>query len=423
MSYLPPTPLAQSLAVAQRSLGDPSWRYPLWPPLLEGCPQTSTPDLQYPLALDYDYVAVPPDFFGRDPYAGIWRWAELLPPLAPGLSMGEGGTPLVAAPRLAQWAGFDGEVYIKDESRNPTGSHKDRLNLCTVSSAVLSGAPGVAVASSGNHGAAAAAYAARAGLPCVLFITEGTEPHLLRMVAAYGAAIVPLPRPMRRVLMAELVRRAGYMPASSITATHTGHPFGPEGYKTIAWELYRQLGDRLPAAVLVPTAYAELLYGIWLGFKDLQRVAGVGPPPQMIACEPAAGAPLRAALAAGRPVVQVDEAPTAAYSIVVGANSYRGVLAVQESEGEALALTDEAIAAAQTALGREGLWAEFSSAASAAGLRQAAAAGMRFEGPVVCVMTSSGFKDQGLPAPTLPPVAPTWDAVQQTLLEDYGLAV
>ena len=68
-------------------------------------------------------------------------------------------------------------------------------------------------------------------------------------------------------------------------------------YKTIAWELYRQLGDRLPAAVFVPTAYAELLYGVWLGFKDLQRVAGVGPPPQLIACEPAAGAPLRAALA------------------------------------------------------------------------------------------------------------------------------
>ncbi len=424
MSYLPTTSRThQSLAVAQRSLGDPSLRYPLWPPLLEGCPQTSTPDLQYPLVLDYDYPAVPPDFFGRHPYAGIWRWAELLPPLAPGLSMGEGGTPLVAAPRLAEWAGFDGEVYIKDESRNPTGSHKDRLNLCAVSSAVLSGAPGIAVASSGNHGAAAAAYAARAGLPCVLFITEGTEPHLLRMVAAYGAAIVPLPRPLRRVLMAELVHRAGYMPVSSITATHTGHPFGPEGYKTVAWELYRQLGDRLPAAVFVPTAYAELLYGVWLGFKDLQRVAGVGPPPQLIACEPAAGAPLRAALTAGRPVVQVEESPTAAYSIVVGANSYRGVLAVQESEGEALALSDAEIASAQTALGRVGLWAEFSGAAGAAGLRQAAAAGMRFDGPVVCLMTSSGFKDQGLPAPTLPPVAPNWAAVQRTLHEVYDLSV
>ena len=412
-----------SVAIAQRSLGDLSITYPLFPPLVDGCPRTSTAALQFPLAIDYDYHKTPDDFFQRDPYAGIWRWGELLPPLAPGLSMGEGGTPLVHAPRLADWAGLGVEVYIKDESRNPTGSHKDRLNLCTVSSAVLMGAPGITVASSGNHGAAAAAYAARAGLPCVLFITEGTEPHLIRMVSSYGAAVVPLPRPLRRVLMRELVQRAGYMPASSITETHTGHPFGPEGYKTIAYELYRQLGGRVPAAVFVPTAYAELLYGVWLGFKDMQRVAGIGPLPQMIACEPAAGAPLRAALAAGRPVVKVDEAPTAAYSIVVGSNSYRGVLAVQESEGDALSLTDEEIAAAQTILGREGLWAEFSGAAGVAGLRQAAETGMRFDGPVVCLMTSTGFKDQGLPAPELPPVAPNWDAVQRTLKDVYGLAV
>jgi len=419
----PKPELIDSLATTQRSLGDMSVTYPLFPPLVEGCPATSAAELQYPLVVDYDYKRTPTDFFARDPYAGVWRWGELLPPLAPGLSMGEGGTPLVAAPRLADWAGIDAEVFIKDESRNPTGSHKDRLNLCTVSSAVLTGAPGVTVASSGNHGAAAAAYAARAGLPCVLFITEGTEPHLVRMVSAYGAAIVPLPRPLRRVLMRELVQRAGYMPVSSITETHTGHPFGPEGYKTIAYELYRQLGDRVPAAVFVPTAYAELLYGVWLGFKDMQRVAGIGPLPQMIACEPAAGAPLRAALAAGSPVVKVDEAPTAAYSIVVGSNSYRGVLAVQESEGDVLALTDAEIATAQTALGREGLWAEFSGAASVAGLQQAAAAGMRFDGPVVCLMTSMGFKDQGMPAPELPPVSPTWEAVEKTLRDVYGLTV
>lgn len=412
-----------SRAVGQRSLRDPGLHYPLFPPLVEGCPETSTDEIQYPLALDYDYDSVPSDFFSREPYAGIWRWGELLPPLAAGLSMGEGGTPLVASTRLADWVGFDGELYIKDESRNPTGSHKDRLNLCAVSAAVHVSAPGVTVASSGNHGAAAAAYAARAGLPCVLFITEGTEPHLLRMVSAYGAAVVPLPRPLRRVLMRELVERTGYHPVSSITATHTGHPFGPEGYKTIAYELYRQLDGRMPAAVFVPTAYAELLYGVWLGFRDLQRVGGKGPLPQMIACEPAAGAPLRAALATGVPVTTVIESETAAYSIVVASNSYRGVLAVQESEGDALALTDQEIGAAQSVLGLQGLWAEFSGAAGLAGLKQAIRSGMRFDGPIVCLMTSSGLKDQGLPAPELPPVAPTWDAIRRTLADHYGLTV
>lgn len=412
-----------SLAKAQRSLRDPSLHFPLFPPLVEGCPVTSTADLQYPLAIEYDYEGLPSDFFRRDPYPGVRRWGELLPPLAPGLSMGEGGTPLVALSPPAGWGDFGGEIYIKDESRNPTGSHKDRLNLCAVSAAVLSGAPGVTVASSGNHGAAAAAYAARAGLPCVLFITEGTEPHLLRMVLAYGAAVVPLPRPLRRVLMRDLVRRAGYHPVSSITAAHTGHPFGPEGYKTIAYELYRQLGDRVPAAVFVPTAYAELLYGIWLGFKELNRYGGVDSLPQMIACEPAAGAPLRAALSAGKPVVQVNESPTAAYSIVVASNSYRGVLAVQESEGQALAVSDQEMLAAQSALGRQGLWPELSGAAGLAGLRQALVEGARFDGPVVCLMTSSGLKDQGLPVPALPPVSPDWGAVRQTLKDVYNLMV
>ncbi len=420
-------PAAASLAKAQRSLRDPASRLPLFPPLVEGCPATSTAETQYPLAIDYDYEALPDGFFQRDPYPGVRRWGELLPPLAPGLSMGEGGTPLVALSWPAEWGkdapNYAGEIYIKDESRNPTGSHKDRLNLCAVSAAALSGAPGVTVASSGNHGAAAAAYAARAGLPCVLFITEGTEPHLIRMVTAYGAAVVPLPRPLRRVLMRELVQRAGYHPVSSITATHTGHPFGPEGYKTLAYELYRQLGDRVPAAVFVPTAYAELLYGVWLGFKELHRYGPARSRPQMIACEPAAGAPLRAALAAGRSVVQVDESPTAAYSIVVGSNSYRGVLAVQESEGEAVAVTDREMLAAQAALGRQGLWPELSGAAGLAGLRQMVAGGVRPDGPVVCLMTSSGFKDQGLPVPHLPPVSPDWNAVRQTLKEVYNLSV
>jgi threonine synthase len=412
-----------SLAVGQRSLGDPNLTYPLFPPILEGCPSTSTSEIQYPLAVAFDYTQTPEDFFSRMPFPGLDHWQELLPPLVSGLSMGEGGTPLVNMPALGDWLGLEVDLYIKDESRNPTGSHKDRLNLCTVSAAVLSDAPGVTVASSGNHGAAAAAYASRAGLPCVLFITEATEPQILRMVMAYGAAVVPLPRPLRRPIMRELVDKTGFHPASSITETHTGHPFGPEGYKTIAYEIYQQLGGRLPGAVFVPTGYAELLYGIWLGFRELRDIGQAGPPPQLFACEPSAGAPLREALMKNKAVAQVVEKPTAAYSIVVGANSYRGVLAVQESEGEALALTDQEMFAAQAALGRQGLWAELSGAVGLAGVKQAIEMGIRFEGPVVCLMTSTGFKDQGLAPPRLPSVAPTFDGVRQMLRDVYNLSV
>lgn len=144
----------RSLATLQRSLGDPTVSYPLWPPMTNGCPRTSTDEISYPVEVDYAYDRVDPVMFATttERGGGLDRWAPLLPPLAaPGL--GEGGTPLIEV---------ETGVYIKDESRNPTWSHKDRMNRCTVSAAVAAGAPGIVVASSGNHGASAAAYAARA---------------------------------------------------------------------------------------------------------------------------------------------------------------------------------------------------------------------------------------------------------------------
>jgi threonine synthase len=417
------TRMTTSLAITQRSLGDPNLTYPLWPPLVEGCPKTSTADIQYPLTVAYDTAKLDADFFDQPPMPGLERWQPLLPPLAPGLSMGEGGTPLISLLYAAGWTGLDGELFIKNESLNPTGSHKDRLNLCTVSAAVAMGAPGVVVASSGNHGAAAAAYAARAGLPCVLFITEGTAGHIQRWVSSYGAAVVPVAREARRPLMRELVRRTGFHPVSNITPTHTGHPFGPEGYKTIAYELFQQLGGRAPAAVFVPTAYAELLYGVWSGFKELHALGRASRRPEMVACEPAAAAPLRQALQAAVPVAHVDGLPTDAYSIAVNENSYRGVLAVQESEGMAVAVTDVEMMEAQQTLARQGLWAELSGAASLAALRQVAAEGTRFDGPVVCLITSSGFKDQHDQDFPIPTIEPEWNAVRQMLQERYNLAL
>lgn len=94
--------LGFSLARSQRSLGDPAFEYPLWPPLTEGCPNTSTSSVQYPLEVSYDYSSVDPTLFDQPALPGLGRWAPLLPPLAEGLSMGEGGTPLVASPDLAR---------------------------------------------------------------------------------------------------------------------------------------------------------------------------------------------------------------------------------------------------------------------------------------------------------------------------------
>ena len=230
--------------------------------------------MQYPLEIAFHYDGIDRDLFRQELLPGLSRWAPLLPPLVAGLSMAEGGTPLHESAALGEWVGSAPPVLIKDETRNPTWSHKDRLNLVTVSAAVASKAPGVVVSSSGNHGAAAAAYAARAGLPCIVLTTDDVPLGMQGLLLAYGAAVIGVPADSRWPLMREIVKRLGYHPTSNLTPVHTGHPYGPEAYKTIAYELHRQLNDQIPAAVFVPTGYGELLYGVWKGFREL-RLLGV----------------------------------------------------------------------------------------------------------------------------------------------------
>ncbi|MFF3338138.1 pyridoxal-phosphate dependent enzyme [Streptomyces flavidovirens] len=405
-----PSP-SPSLATGQRSLGDPEVRYPLWPVLTAGCPATSTPSMSYPVEVDYAYDDVPGTLFHptRDK-GGIDRWAPLLPPLhAPGL--GEGRTPLVEL--------TDG-VWVKDESRNPTWSHKDRLNRCTVSAAVGSGAQGIVVASSGNHGASAAAYAARAGLRCVVLASAGAPPAVQSFVDAYGAVVLPVPEHERWSLMRQIVDRLGYHPVSNLTAAaHTGHAFGPEGYKTVAYEIYTELG--VPAAVFVPTGYGELLFGVWKGFAELVRLGLADRTPRMYACEPAAGAPLAAALDRGVPAATVPVGPTSAYAIDCPVGGYRGVVAVRESGGRALRVSDAEMVAARAELAAGGLWAEVSSAASLAGLRQLAPPSG--EGALVCVSTSSGFKDMGVGTNPLEPVSSSDWATVAGRLRAVGISL
>lgn len=411
---------AESLARSQRSLRDRTIGYDLWPTLTEGCPKTSTSSVQYPLEIFYDYGSLDPILFEQPPLPGLHRWAPLLPPLADGLDLGEGGTPLIELPELAGWAGLDGELFVKDEGSNPTWSHKDRLNLCAVSAAKVSGAAGVAVASSGNHGASAAAYSARAGLPCVALITADAPVEMQSFVLAYGAAAVGVPAEERWPLMREL-SALGLHPVSNLTSTHTGHPFGPEGYKTISYEIFSQLGQRTPSAVFVPTGYAELLFGIWKGFRELRELGITEKTPKMVACEPAARAPLSRALATGEPVAHTEARATSARSIAVTVSGYRGVVAVKESGGDAVPLEDHLIQEAQAVLAWQGIWQELSGAAGVAGLREAVLQGTSFNGPVVCIACSGGLKSSTKGEVPVIPQNSGWRALRRILKSDYGL--
>ncbi|HYM32736.1 MAG TPA: pyridoxal-phosphate dependent enzyme [Candidatus Cybelea sp.] len=390
-----------SAAIGQRSLGDATRCFPLYPPLLEGCPATSTPEMQYPLEIDYDYSRVPPSIFRQPPLPGLDRWAPLLPPLMPGLSLGEGGTPLFPAARIGRWIGLDGPLWLKDESRNPTWSHKDRLNHCVVSTALAVGARGIAVASSGNHGAAAAAYAGRAGLPCVVITSPEAQPAFRHLFAALGAHVVVVPGEQRWPVLNRFIAATGFMPASNLTRFHTGNPFGTEGYKTIAYEIFAALGGTMPATVVVPTGYGELLYGLAKGFRELVRFKLAARAPRIVAAEPGVRGPLAHALRRNAAAVEVSGPPSLAAGIACTVGGFRGIAALADG-GSAFVFAETSLAEATTRLAHEGLWQEYSGAAGLAALFEAKQRGERIEEPVVAILTSSGLKEMPAAVGDLP---------------------
>jgi threonine synthase len=399
-----------SLATGHRSLGDRAVTFPLWPPMTQHTTAGGTSD---PVEVTYAYDRVDRQLFAQPPLPGLGRWAALLPPLAPGLAMAEGGTALVPTPELAAWAGLNGELFIKDESRNPTWSHKDRFNLCSVSVAVATRAAGVVLASSGNHGASAAAYAARAGLPCIVLVSPDTPLAVQSFARAYGAAVLAVPPARSQTLIRRIVEQLGYHFAH--------HSWGCEGYKTLAYEVFGQLGGRVPAAVLIPTSNAQLLFGVWKGFRELRELGVAATTPAMVACEPATRAAHFQAFETQQDHVEIEEGPTIAYAIGSHVSSTYGMRALHESGGFAVSLPDDETRAAQAALAWRGMWQEASGAIGLAGLRQVLAAGRRFDGPVVCVACSSGFKDVGVGQNPAPASEPEWEAVCRTLATHYNL--
>ncbi len=405
----------RSLATGQRPIADDTREYPLWPPLTEGDPDAEEP---YPLEVSYDYGAVDPALFEPPPTPGIQRWAPLLPPLVSETDLGEGATPLLSAPAVAERCGVE-SLYLKDESQNPTWSQKDRLNRCAVSAAVHTDAAGVVVSSTGNHGASAAAYAARAGLPCVVLTSPSIPAASAAFIDAYGAAVVAVDDwELKRRTIEWLTVECGYHPVSSRTEPHTGHPFGPEGYKTIAYEIYHEL-TVTPGTVFVPTAFSELLYGVWKGFDELRRLGVTDTVPRMVPVEPAARGPLSAAIEAEEAFATVPAEPTDARSLAATTNGYRGVHAIRESDGYPVTVDDDRIREARTRLARNGWWQEGSGAAGVAGVRAAVEADEPVPSPVVALATSSGFKDGDRIEP--PIVEESVDAIRELLADRYGL--
>ncbi len=298
----------------------------------------------------------------------------------PVVTLLEGATPLLPAPRLSERVGA--EVHLKVEGANPTGSFKDRGMTLAISKALEEGTEAVVCGSTGNTSASAAAYAARAGMTCAVLIPDGyIALGKLAQALVHGARVLQIRGNFDAAL--DIVRELGK--TSRVTVVNSINPFRIEGQKTAAFEVVDVLGAA-PDLHCMPVGNAGNITAYWKGYREELDVGRIGALPRMLGFQAAGAAPI----VLGHPVEQPE---TVATAIRIGRPASRAgaSAAAAESGGAIGAVSDEAILAAYRFLAEEeSVFCEPASAASVAGLLEhGAPAGAR----VVCVLTGHGLKD------------------------------
>ncbi len=316
----------------------------------------------------------------------LWRYRKaLLVDAGDAVTMGEGWTPLVAG----EWDGVP--VLFKLEFMMPTGSFKDRGMTVMVSYLKSRGIAEVLEDSSGNAGASLSAYAAAAGLRCRILVPETASYPKIAQIAACGADVVTIRGTRQDVADAALA-----MSRDIFYASHNWQPFFSEGTKTLAYELWEQLGFRAPDAVVAPVGYGANVLGCDRGFSELRRRGEIERMPRLYGIQAANCAPYYAAFQAGvESFVPAPVSPTVAEGIASSKPTrMREVLApVRASGGAIVAVSEDEIVRALAALAKKGLYVEPTSAAAAAGLSQLIARGAIRPGETtVLVLTGSGLK-------------------------------
>lgn len=308
------------------------------------------------------------------------------------VSLGEGGTPCTSFPALAEEMGGPA-IYIKNEGQNPSGSHKDRTNCLAVTRALDVGAAQIVAASSGNGGASLALYAAAAGLRCCIVATAALSPVFRRAISVTGAEIIEVSDTLdrwRRV--ADMVRNHGWFAATNYLNPPVGsNHFGLDGLKTVAYEMFEELGPDLVDAVVVPTSRGDLIWGLFEGFRELEATGLTRAVPRLFAVEPFARI---SKVLGGEPVTASFPGATALASIGGSTVTYQAMAAIRSSGGGAVVVNDATVARDQARLARHGCFAEVSSAATLSGLELLRAQGQvsRRE-TVALIVTSNGYKD------------------------------
>lgn len=318
----------------------------------------------------------------------IHRYGDYLPVSlnTPSITLHEGNTVLMKAERIAAAFEWDFHLYLKLEGLNPTGSFKDRGMTVAVSKAAEDGAEGVICASTGNTSASAAAYAARAGMRCIVLVPErAIALGKLAQAITYGAKVLAIQGNFDEALhlVQEITRHHPLALVNSV------NPYRLEGQKTAAFELCEQLGGA-PDFLSIPVGNAGNISAYWKGFKEFKDAERIDSLPTLLGWQAAGSAPIV--------LDQVVTKPeTVATAIRIGnpASWQLAAAARDESGGSIDMVTDEEIINAYKLLAcREGVFVEPASAAAVAGvIKRAKTGGIPSGSTVACVLTGSGLKD------------------------------
>jgi threonine synthase len=313
------------------------------------------------------------------------------------VSLGEGGTPTLVARSLGESARFR-DLRIKDESGNPTGSFKARGLSAAISKAKELGRTAVAVPTAGNAGGAAAAYAARAGMKCDVFMPDDTPALFRAECERYGARVT---------LVKGLIDACGKLVAEGaaqgkwVDVSTLKEPFRVEGKKTMGYELAEDLGWKLPDAVIYPTGGGTGLIGMWKAFAEMERLGWIGPArPRMIVVQAEGCAPIVRAFEEGKEVAERwENAATYASGLRVPKPfaDFLILSIVRESGGDAIAVSDDEMRTAEDEIGRaEGLFVCPEGAATWAAAKKLADEGrLDRAAQLVLFNTGTGFKYWG----------------------------
>jgi threonine synthase len=326
--------------------------------------------------------------------SGVWRFAELVLPRAAAnpVTYPEGNTPLIPAASVARWAGSPG-LLLKHEGLNPTGSFKDRGMTVGVTQALRVGARAVACASTGNTGASLAAYAARAGLPAILFVPRGQVAlGKVAQAVAHGGRTLVVRGNFDRCL--ELVDEASVR--LGIYLLNSINPFRLEGQKTIMLEALQQLGWNAPDWIALPAGNLGNTAAFGKALVEARAYGLIAKVPRLAAIQAAGAAPFAASFKTGFARLERVEPHTVATAINIGnpASYTRAVRSIRETNGVVTAVSDDELMEAKAVVDAAGVGCEPASATSVAGVRQLVRDGViKASERVVAVLTGHVLKD------------------------------